>query len=172
MRRFVRNPLGLIALGILLLITVAAILAPILAPYDPGLIVLSQTLLPPSPDHLLGTDASGRDVFSRILWGGRVSLQAGAIMIATAVLVGVPTGLIAGYFAKWFDGVASWASNLLMSLPEILIIIVVITSLGSGLAPTMITLGVLASPDLFRLTRSVVIGVREELYIEDRKSVV
>lgn len=165
-RRFVRNPLGLIALGILLLITVAAILAPILAPYDPGLIVLSQTLLPPSPDHLLGTDASGRDVFSRILWGGRVSLQAGAIMIATAVLVGVPTGLIAGYFAKWFDGVASWASNLLMSLPEILIIIVVITSLGSGLAPTMITLGVLASPDLFRLTRSVVIGVREELYID------
>ncbi len=165
-RRFVRNPLGMIALGVLAMISLAALFAPILAPYDPGLIVLSETLLPPSPEHLLGTDASGRDVFSRILWGGRVSLQAGAIMIATAILVGVPTGLLAGYFAKWFDGLASWASNLLMSLPEILIIIVVISSLGSGLAPTMITLGVLASPDLFRLTRSVVIGVREELYID------
>ena len=166
LRRFFRNPLGIAALAVLLFITVAAILAPILAPYDPGLIVLSETLLPPSPEHLLGTDASGRDVLSRILWGGRVSLQAGAIMITTAVLVGVPTGLLAGYFSKWFDGLASWVSNLLMSLPEILIIIVVISSLGSGLAPTMITLGVLASPDLFRLTRSVVITVRGELYID------
>lgn len=166
LRRFVRNPLGMVSLGILLFITIAAVFAPLLSPYDPGLIVLSETLRPPSPEHLLGTDASGRDVLSRLLWGSRVSLQAGAIMITTAVLVGVPTGLLAGYFAKWFDGVASWASNLLMSLPEILIIIVVITTLGSGLAPTMITLGVLASPDLFRLTRSVVIGVREELYID------
>lgn len=164
--RFVRNPLGMVSLSILLLITIAAVFAPLLSPYDPGLIVLAETLRPPSPEHLLGTDASGRDVLSRLLWGSRVSLQAGAIMITTAVLVGVPTGLLAGYFAKWFDGLASWASNLLMSLPEILIIIVVITTLGSGLAPTMITLGVLASPDLFRLTRSVVIGVREELYID------
>ena len=165
-RRFLRNPLGIIALAILAIITLAAIFAPVLAPYDPGLIVLSETLQPPSFAHLLGTDASGRDVLSRILWGGQVSLQAGSIMIVTAVLVGVPTGLIAGYFARWFDGLASWVSNLLMSLPEILIIIVVISSLGSGLAPTMITLGVLASPDLFRLTRSVVITVREELYID------
>jgi peptide/nickel transport system permease protein len=156
----------MVSLGILLLITIAAVFAPLLSPYDPGLIVLAETLRPPSPEHLLGTDASGRDVLSRLLWGSRVSLQAGAIMITTAVLVGVPTGLLAGYFAKWFDGVASWVSNLLMSLPEILIIIVVITTLGSGLVPTMITLGVLASPDLFRLTRSVVIGVREELYID------
>ena len=166
LRRFSRNPLGIIALSILLLITLAAVFAPIFAPHDPNLIVLSQTLLPPSWDHPLGTDASGRDVLSRILWGGRVSLQAGAIMIITAVLVGVPTGLIAGFFAKWFDGLASWVSNLLMSLPEIIIIIVVISSLGSGLVPTMVTLGVLASPDLFRLTRSVVINVREELYID------
>jgi len=166
LRRFVHNPLGMVSLGILLLITIAAVFAPLLSPYDPGLIVLAETLRPPSPEHLLGTDASGRDVLSRLLWGSRVSLQAGAIMITTAVLVGVPTGLLAGYFAQWFDGVASWVSNLLMSLPEILIIIVVITTLGSGLVPTMITLGVLASPDLFRLTRSVVIGVREELYID------
>jgi len=166
LRRFLRNPLGIGAAVVLLTIVIAAVFAPFLAPYDPNLIVLTQALQPPSPEHWLGTDASGRDVLSRILWGGQVSLQAGVIMIATAVVVGVPTGLVAGFFAKWFDGVASWVSNLLMSLPEILIVIVVITTLGSGLAPTMITIGILASPDLFRLTRSVVIGVREELYID------
>ena len=166
LRRFLRNPLGVGAAAVLLTIVIAAVFAPVFAPYDPNLIVLTQALQPPSPAHWLGTDASGRDVLSRILWGGQVSLQAGVIMIATAVIVGVPTGLIAGFFAKWFDGVASWVSNLLMSLPEILIVIVVITTLGSGLAPTMITIGILASPDLFRLTRSVVIGVREELYID------
>ncbi|MGV8882738.1 MAG: dipeptide/oligopeptide/nickel ABC transporter permease/ATP-binding protein [Rhodoglobus sp.] len=166
LRRFLRNPLGVGAAVVLVVIVVASVCASFIAPYDPNLIVLTQALQPPSPEHWLGTDASGRDVLSRILWGGQVSLQAGVIMIATAVAVGVPTGLIAGFFAKWFDGVASWVSNLLMSLPEILIVIVVITTLGSGLAPTMITIGILASPDLFRLTRSVVIGVREELYID------
>lgn len=165
-RRFLRNPLGLGALGVLLLISVSAVLAPVVAPHDPNLIVLSETLLPPGGDHLLGTDTSGRDVLSRLLWGGRVSLQAGLIMITTAVLCGVPAGLMAGYFARWFDSLASWVANLLMSLPQILILLVVITSLGSGLVPTMIALGVLCSPDLFRLTRSVVISVREELYID------
>jgi peptide/nickel transport system permease protein len=165
-RRFIRNPLGMIAAGVLLVIVLGSVFAPWLAPYDPNLIVLSETLLPPSPAHWLGTDASGQDVLSRLLWGGRVSLEAGAIMITTAILVGVPTGLLAGYYSRWVDGLASWVSNLLMSLPEILIIIVVIGSLGSGLAPTMITLGILASPDLFRLTRSVVITVRSELYVD------
>ncbi|GAA1419295.1 dipeptide/oligopeptide/nickel ABC transporter permease/ATP-binding protein [Agrococcus citreus] len=165
-KRFARNPIGMAAAAVLLSILVLAVFARQLAPYDPNLIQLSETLLPPSGAHLLGTDASGRDVLSRLLWGAQVSLQAGAIMIGTAILCGVPTGLIAGYSSRWFDGVANWCANLLMSLPEILVIIVVITSLGSGLTPTMVTLGVLASPDLFRLTRSVVVNVRDELYID------
>lgn len=165
-KRFVRNPIGMAAAALLLSILLLAVFARQLAPYDPNLIELSETLLPPSGEHLLGTDASGRDVLSRLLWGAQVSLQAGAIMIGTAILCGVPAGLIAGYFSGWFDGVANWFSNMLMSLPEILIIIVVITSLGSGLTPTMATLGVLASPDLFRLTRSVVVNVRDELYVD------
>ncbi|MDJ1114159.1 dipeptide/oligopeptide/nickel ABC transporter permease/ATP-binding protein [Microbacterium dauci] len=166
LRRFARNPLGVGSAVILLAITLSAVFAPVLAPHDPNLIVLSNTLLGPSADHLLGTDASGRDVFSRLLYGGQVSLMAGVIMITTAVAVGVPLGLLAGYYAKWIDSLSSWVANLLMSLPEILIIIVVITSLGSGLAPTMVTLGILASPDLFRLTRSVVVNVRSELYVD------
>ncbi|WP_347753748.1 dipeptide/oligopeptide/nickel ABC transporter permease/ATP-binding protein [Agrococcus sp. ProA11] len=166
LKRFARNPLGMGAAAVLLAILVLAVFARQLAPHDPNLIELSQTLQPPSGEHPFGTDASGRDVLSRLLWGAQVSLQAGAIMIGTAILCGVPTGLLAGYYSRWFDGVANWFSNMLMSLPEILIIIVVITSLGSGLAPTMVTLGVLASPDLFRLTRSVVVNVRDELYID------
>ncbi|WDZ84501.1 dipeptide/oligopeptide/nickel ABC transporter permease/ATP-binding protein [Micromonospora cathayae] len=165
-RAFLSNPMGVVAGGVLLSIVVASVLAPLLAPQDPNLVVLSEALRPPSADHPLGTDGNGRDILSRLLWGGRVSLQAGTIMVVTALLCGVPAGLLAGYHGRWFDGLSSWFSNMLMSLPEILIIIVVIASLGSGLAPTMITLGVLASPDIFRLTRSAVIGVREELYFD------
>lgn len=165
-RAFLANPMGMIAGGVLFLIVAASILAPIIATQDPNLVVLSEALQPPSTEHLLGTDGNGRDILSRLLWGGRVSLKAGVIMVTTAVLCGVPAGLLAGYYSRWFDGIASWTSNMLMSLPEILIIIVVIASLGSGLTPTMITLGVLASPDIFRLTRSAVIGVRKELYVD------
>lgn len=169
LRTFLRNPMGVIAGVILLLIVLASILAPWISPHDPGLVVLSESLEGPSLNHPLGTDGNGRDILSRLLWGGRVSLQAGTIMVTAAILCGVPGGLLAGYYSTWFDAVASWVSNMLMSLPQILIIIVVIASLGSGLAPTMITLGVLASPDLFRLTRSAVIGVRQELFVDAAK---
>lgn len=165
-RSLLRNPMGIIAGAILLLVVLASILAPWIAPHDPGLVVLKESLEGPSLNHPLGADGNGRDILSRLLWGGRVSLEAGTIMVATAILCGVPAGLLAGYHSNWFDGLANWFSNMLMSLPQILIIIVVIASLGSGLAPTMITLGVLASPDLFRLTRSAVVGVRQELFVD------
>ncbi|MCB5283706.1 MULTISPECIES: dipeptide/oligopeptide/nickel ABC transporter permease/ATP-binding protein [Micrococcaceae] len=168
-KRFLRNPLGVAAAMILLIIVLVSVLAPWISPRDPNLISLGETLLGPSPAHPLGTDASGRDVLSRLFWGGQVSLQAGLIMTVTTIVCGVPTGLLAGYFSKWFDGVASWASNLLMSLPQILILLMIVTSLGTGLWPTMIALGILCSPDLFRVTRSVVIGVRGELFIDAAK---
>ncbi|MDO5735463.1 MAG: dipeptide/oligopeptide/nickel ABC transporter permease/ATP-binding protein [Propionibacteriaceae bacterium] len=166
LRAFLANPMGVIAGIVLLLIVAASVLAPWLAPHDPGLVVLSESLQPPSMNHPLGTDGNGRDILSRLLWGSQVSLQAGTIMVAAAIACGVPGGLLAGYYSNWFDAVASWVSNMLMSLPQILIIIVVIASLGTGLVPTMVTLGVLASPDLFRLTRSAVIGVRQELFVD------
>jgi peptide/nickel transport system permease protein len=166
LKRFLRNPLGMTAAIVLLLIVLSALFAPLIAPYDPNLVSLGDALLPPGGEHLLGTDASGRDQLSRLLWAGRTSLEAGLIMVVTAIVVGVPSGLLAGYAAGWFDGLASWIANLLMSLPQILILVVVITSLGNGLYPTMISLGILSSPDLFRLTRSVVVNVRNELYID------
>ncbi|MGO1385713.1 MAG: dipeptide/oligopeptide/nickel ABC transporter permease/ATP-binding protein [Arachnia sp.] len=166
LRAFLRNPLGVTAGAILLLIVIVSVFSPWISPHDPALVVLAESLEGPSLNHLLGTDLSGRDILSRLLWGGQVSLQAGTIMVTAAILCGVPGGLLAGYYSRWFDAVANWVSNMLMSLPQILIVIVVIASLGSGLAPTMITLGVLASPDLFRLTRSAVIGVRNELFVD------
>ncbi len=169
LRTLLRNPMGIIAGIVLLAIVLASILAPWIAPHDPGLVVLKESLEGLSLNHPLGTDGNGRDILSRLLWGGQVSLKAGTIMVTTAIVCGVPGGLLAGYYSNWFDGLASWVSNMLMSLPQILIIIVVIASLGSGLAPTMITLGVLASPDLFRLTRSAVVGVRQELFIDAAK---
>lgn len=169
LRAFLRNPMGIIAGIVLLLIVVASVVSPWISPHDPGLVVLAESLEGPRLNHPLGTDLNGRDILSRLLWGGRVSLQAGTIMVIAAIVCGVPGGLLAGYYSRILDAVASWVSNMLMSLPQILIVIVVIASLGSGLAPTMITLGVLASPDLFRLTRSAVIGVRNELFVDAAK---
>lgn len=166
LRALLRNPMAWVSGGVLLLVIVASVFAPWLAPHDPGLVVLAESLEGPSLNHPLGADGNGRDILSRLMWGGRVSLQAGTIMVVSAILCGVPGGLLAGYHSNWFDALANWVSNMLMSLPQILIIIVVIASLGSGLAPTMITLGVLASPDLFRLTRSAVVSVRQELFID------
>jgi peptide/nickel transport system permease protein len=106
-KRFLRNPLGVGAAAVLFVIFASSILAPVISPYDPNFIDLAKALQPPSAEHLLGTDGSGRDQLSRLLFGGRTSLEAGLIMIVTAILCGVPSGLLAGYFAKWFDGLSS-----------------------------------------------------------------
>lgn len=161
-----RSPAVALPTAVLALIVLAAALAPLVAPFDPNRSDLSLVLAPPDSTHLLGGDGAGRDVVSRLLWGAQTSLLAGAIATVTAILLGVPTGLIAGYRRGVVDDVSSWTADVLMAIPGIVALLVVVATFGTSMVPTMIALGVLTAPSFYRLTRSTVISVRAELYID------
>jgi ABC-type dipeptide/oligopeptide/nickel transport system ATPase component/ABC-type dipeptide/oligopeptide/nickel transport system permease subunit len=165
-KRLVSNPLGLIALILLAIIVIAGIIGPWVAPFDPNHSALADALKGPGAGHLLGTDSAGRDVFSRLLVGARSTLVAAALAAAVAIIIGLPTGLIAGFFGGWFDGVASWCTNVLMSLPAIIILLAASAALGKSVWVSMTIFGVLMSPGFFRLTRTSVQAVRNELYVD------
>ncbi len=164
--RLVRNPLAVVSGIYIALLVVVAILAPVIAPLDPAYVDLNVTFLPPSEGYLLGTDSAGRDIFSRIVFGTQSTLLAATIVVITSILVGVPSGLFAGYYGGKFDAVASWVSNMLQSLPGIIVLLAVAAVFGSSLLIAMFVFGILIAPGFFRLTRTAVMGVRNELYVD------
>lgn len=165
-RRLLSNPLGLVALLILAIVVLTAIIGPWVAPFDPGHSTLADAFKGPGDGHLLGTDSAGRDVFSRLIVGARTTLLAGALAVAVSLLVGVPSGLMAGFYGGWFDAVASWCTNLLMSLPAIIVLLAASAALGNSVWVSMGIFGLVMSPGFFRLTRSSVQTVRNELYVD------
>lgn len=167
--RLLRNPLGMTALAVLFLITALAIAAPWISPADPAATDLSSAFAGPSAQHPLGADGSGRDVLSRLLYGARVSLLAGVIAVIVAAAIGLPTGLLAGYHGGRTDAALGWVANVIMSVPNVIIVLVVIAAVGPGLPATMSTIGVLLSPFIFRLTRATTLGIRSELYVDAAK---
>ncbi len=164
--RLVRNPLAVISSLYLLLVLAAAIVAPFASQFDPNSTDLAVTLLPPDSTYLMGTDSAGRDIFTRILWGSQTTLLSAVIVVFTSILVGVPSGLLAGYYGGKFDGIASWISNMLQSLPAIIILLAVASAFGTSIFIAMAVFGVLIAPGFFRLTRTAVMGVRNELYVD------
>lgn len=164
--RLLRNRAALISGGLLAVIVIVSIAAPLLAPYDPEKAVLDWVLAPWSPEHPLGGDGGGRDIYSRLLYGGRVTLLAGMIATIVALAIGIPFGLIAGYFAGWFDSGISWIADVIMSIPAIVILFAVAPVFGNSLFSTMTVVGVLLSPGVYRLTRSAARNVARELYVD------
>lgn len=171
LRRFASNRVSVVALAVLLLIILASIFAPWLAPYEPAAIDVRNRLSEPSAAHWLGSDALGRDTFSRILYAGRASLLAAATAVGIAVVIGVPFGLIAGYVGGRVDWLLGRAADVLMTFPAIILAIAIIAATGPGLTNAMIALGIVYSPRLFRVVRSATLGVRAETYIEASVSI-
>ena len=165
-QRLAKNPLAVISSIYILGLIVAAIIAPYVAPFDPNTTDLSAVLLPADGTHLLGTDSAGRDILSRLLYGSQTTLLAAMIVIITSIAFGVPTGLIAGYYGGKFDGIASWISNMLQSLPAIIILLATASAFGTSIVIAMFVFGILIAPGFFRLTRTAVMGVRNELYVD------
>ncbi|MEU8799109.1 dipeptide/oligopeptide/nickel ABC transporter permease/ATP-binding protein [Spirillospora sp. NPDC048819] len=165
-RRLLRNPLGMISGAVLLAITAAVILAPVLSPQDPGAADLSDSFAGPGAGHPLGFDSAGRDVLSRLLHGGRNTLGGAVIALLVALGIGVPSGLLAGYRGGRFDAAANWTVNLVMALPAMVVLLASRAILGSTVWVLMIVLGVLVAPGFFRLVRGIVAGVRGELYVD------
>ncbi len=164
-RRFARNPTGLLALGCLLAFIASAVLAPLLAPHDP-LDISGERLQPPSREHLLGTDELGRDILSRILYGGRVSLQVGIIAVVIALSVGGVLGLVAAYWEGRLDGVIMRVMDMMLAFPGILLALVIIAVLGPSLFNVMIAIGIASIPAYTRLVRGSTLSAKQNEYVE------
>jgi peptide/nickel transport system permease protein len=152
------------------LIVASAILAPLLAPHDPLLLVPAQRLKPSSAQFWLGTDAYGRDVLSRILYGGRVSLLIGLGSALISIGVGLLIGLVSGFF-KWVDAVLMRIMDGLMAIPSVLLAVAVVSLSGASIATVLIAITIPEVPRVARLVRSVVLSAREEPYVEAAISV-
>ncbi|MPQ96585.1 ATP-binding cassette domain-containing protein [Modestobacter sp. I12A-02628] len=166
LRRLVRNPTGVVALVWLVLIVLAAVLAPLLAPHDPATASARDVLAPPGGAYPLGADSSGRDILSRLLFASRVSLTGAATTVVVAAALGISAGLIAGYHGRRFESVASWVASLIMSLNAVVVLLAVRSVLGPSMVGAMAVFGVLIAPAFYRVVAAAVSGVRHELYVD------
>ncbi|MBI2323837.1 MAG: ABC transporter permease [Chloroflexi bacterium] len=151
------------AVVVLLLFTAA--FAPFIAPYDPIKVDVARALLPPTGQHLLGTDDLGRDVLSRVMWGSRVSLSVGVISVSIGFLLGVSLGLAAGYLGGTFDLLAMRVIDALLAFPALVLAIAITAALGPQIQNAMIAIGIVAVPAYARLTRGQVLSVRAREFI-------
>jgi peptide/nickel transport system permease protein len=165
-RRFLKNPVGIAALSVLVLIVLAAIFAPLLTSYDPNAASVLNVLQGPGAGHLLGTDGAGRDVWARLLYGARYTLAGALLATIVAAILGITSGLVAGYYGKWFEAASSWVTTLLMALPGIVVLLAARAVLGPSLWTVMIIFGVLLAPAFYRLVYTAVSGVRNELFVD------
>jgi len=164
--RFLRRPLGVAAVLVLTLIVLCAVFAPAVTWNDPGVARLDMINAPGGNGYLLGGDSAGRDVFARLIYGARLTLVGALIAASVAAVVGVGFGLIAGYRAKTFDLVVSAISDLVMVLPSMIVLVALYTVTGPNAYIAMTVLGIMLAPSFFRLTRNMVIQVRENLYVD------
>jgi peptide/nickel transport system permease protein len=161
----------MVGLSVVTLVILAAVLAPLLAPYDPIQQSWSAVRKPPSAAYWLGTDEAGRDLLSRIIFGARASLSAGVISVAIAIGVGVPLGLLAGYAGGLVDGLISRLTDAMLAVPFLILAIALAAFLGPSLGNAMIAIGVTATPLFVRLTRGQVLAVKGEDYVEAARAV-
>lgn len=170
-RRFFRNSsavTGAIVLGLLILV---ALLAPVIAPYDPVEPNPRHRTSPPSREHLMGTDNLGRDVFSAVVYGARLSLRVGLISIGIGATIGTMLGLLAAYYEGWVDTIIMRGIDILLAFPGILLAIVFVTILGPGLSNVMIAVGIASVPRFTRVVRGAVLSLKQGVYVEAARSI-
>jgi peptide/nickel transport system permease protein len=165
MRRMGRNPRAVIGGFVLAVIIVAAVFADQISPYPPNVQNLRNRLQPPSAEHWLGTDQFGRDILSRIIHGGRISLQVGFIAVGIALAIGGLMGVLAAYYGGWLDSVFMGIVDVLLALPAFLLALAIVATLGPSLTNVMIAVGVANIPSFARITRSAALTVRELDYV-------
>jgi peptide/nickel transport system permease protein len=160
-----RRPVAAAALAFLALLTLACVAAPLLAPYDPRAQDLAHVLSGPAAHHLMGTDTLGRDVLSRLLFGGRRSLLSVLEAVAVVLALGVPAGLITGYAGGRVDRVLSRVAEIVLSIPAIILVLVVLAVVPHNEDVALATFGVLGAPAVMRVVRGATLAVRDQLYI-------
>lgn len=166
LRRFRANPKAIIGLTIVLGLVLVAIFAPVIAPYSPTKTNVLERTKPPSLEHPFGTDSFGRDVFSRVIMGSRISIYVGLTSVGIAVLFGVPLGAIGGYYGGYVDEVLMRLMDAMMSFPPVLLALVVMAGLGTSLTNVLIALGFVYTPFFARITRSATLSTVNEEYVD------
>jgi len=165
-RRFCRNKQAMVGMFMLLLLIFAAIFAEVIAPYDPIEQDIINRLQPPSAAHFFGTDELGRDIFSRILYGSRISLTVGLIAVGLSSVVGCTLGAIAGYYGGALDNVIMRCTDILMAIPSILLNISIVAALGSGLQNVMIAIGISSVPAYCRIMRASLLSLKNQEFVD------
>jgi peptide/nickel transport system permease protein len=171
LRLAMRRRSFVVAAGFVALLVVVALLAPIVAPQDPDLQTLSDRLSGPGAQHLLGTDDLGRDVLSRLIYAARLALLTPLISVGVAIILAVPTGLLAGLSGGWPDAVTGRLADTLLSLPGLAFALAVVAVIGPGLTNAMVAMGIVFAPSLYRVVRGATIAVAEEAYIESARAI-
>lgn len=165
-RKMLSNRLSVIGLCLFAVIVLSAIFAPLLTAYDPGKISLKETLQSPSWNHLFGTDKLGRDVFSRVLYGGRVSILVGLGSALGAALVGVVLGTYCGYKGGWVDGLVMRISEVFTAFPQIILVLLLVSLTGQSLGNLLIIFILTGWGSIYRMTRAKMLSIREEEYVQ------
>lgn len=164
-RRLIRHKLAMFGAFVLITVTIMAVFGPYIAPYDPNGMDFAVRFAGPSFEHWMGTDDFGRDIFSRIIYGSRVSLQVGVVAVGVATLIGTSLGLIAGYSNRIIDEIIMRAMDILYAFPAILLAIAILAALGRGVGNAMIAIGLVYIPIFARISRGAVLGIRNEEFI-------
>nr|MBO2498293.1 ABC transporter permease [Acidimicrobiia bacterium] len=166
-----RNRLAVFGLVILVLLVLVALAAPLIAPYTINEVDVANRLQGPSSQHWFGTDELGRDVFSRVIIASRVSLQVGFVSVGIALGLGVPVGLIAGYYGGRIDSILMRLMDILFSIPAIVLAIAILAALGPDIVNAMIAIGVVYTPIFARITRGSVLTLRDAVFVQAARSI-
>ena len=163
--RLRRRPMAVAGLTVASLFVLMALFAPLIAPYDPAATNFSSVLQGPSAAHIMGTDDLGRDVFSRVVFGARASLEAGVLATLLALVIAVPLGLMAGYYRGWWDPVISRVSDVMLAFPFLIVAVGMAAIFGPSLRNVVVALGVAAIPWIVRVTRGEALALREQEFV-------
>lgn len=170
LRRFMSNKLAVLGTVVFLTITIMSVFAPLFTKYDPNAIDYTAFLQKPSAAHLFGTDELGRDIFARVLYGGRVSIAVGIISSLISGAIGVVLGALAGYFGGKFDAIVLRISEVLMTFPNMILILVLSSILGPSVGNIILVLSFRGWMTTFRMVRNRFMSVKEEVYVEASRS--
>ncbi len=169
-RRFARNRSGVLGLHAVNLLVLLALLTPLIAPYDPNLLDVGGHRLAPSWQHLMGTDEFGRDLFSRVMYGARISLSIGFIAVSISATIGTLIGAVAGYYGGWIDSAVMWLVDLLLSLPRLVLLLAIVgffrASGAQSLFLIVFILGLTGWMGVSRIVRSAVLSLKEQDFIQ------
>ena len=163
--RFRRHEVALVGTVILLVLVIGSVGAPLFARNDPYKVSISAYRKPPSAAHLLGTDSSGRDVLSRLLYAGRVSLSVGLVAVSIYAAIGIVLGALAGFYGGWVDSVIMRAADIVLAFPALILIITIVSLIGPSIYNVMLVIGLLGWPPIARIVRGLFLSLREREFI-------